>query len=68
MLLNPFVALEERTLGRWPTFTLLIADDVVADADNFIRLEAGFEKVDGCKSAFRLWNCLDLLNDELAGR
>ena len=46
MFLNPFVALEERTLGRWPTFTLLIADDVIADADNFIRLEAGFEEVD----------------------
>lgn len=47
MLLNPFVALEECTLGRWPTLTLLVADDVIADADNFIRLEAGFEKVDG---------------------
>ena len=68
MLLNPFVALEERTLGRWPTLTLLVADDVVADADNFIRLEAGFEEVDGCKSTFRLRNCLDLLNDKLAGR
>ncbi len=33
MLLNPFVALEERTFGRWPTLTLLVADDVVADVN-----------------------------------
>ena len=45
VVLNPFVALEERTLGVWPTSTVLVADDVVTDADNLIRLEAGFEEV-----------------------
>ena len=42
VVLNPFVALEERTLGGWPTSTLFVENDVVADADNFVRLEAGF--------------------------
>jgi hypothetical protein len=44
-MLYPFIALEECTFGVWPTTPLLIAYDVIADADNFIRLEAGFEKV-----------------------
>lgn len=47
MLLNPFLALQERTLGSWPTTALLIADDVVADADNLVLLETCLEKVDG---------------------
>jgi len=47
MLLNPFLALQERTLGSWPTPALLIADDVITDADNLILLEACLEKVDG---------------------
>jgi hypothetical protein len=42
MVLNPFVALEECTLGVWPSPTFVVAYDVIADADNFIWFKAGF--------------------------
>jgi len=48
MILDPFITLEKCTLGSWPTSTFLVTDDVVADADNFIHLKAGFKEVDGC--------------------
>ena len=68
MVLNPFVALEECTLRVWPTSTVLVANDVVTDADNLIRLEAGFQEVACGEWRWRLRYRLDLLNDELAGR
>ncbi len=67
VVLNPFVALEERTLGGWPTSTLFVENDVVADADNFVRLEAGFQEVDCRKRRRRFWHRLDRANNELAG-
>ena len=66
MLLNPFLALEERTLGSWPTSALFVADDVVADADNLVLLKTRFEKVDGRQLRLWLRQWLNFLYDELA--